>query len=487
MRNFKFGLFFGLAIFLVLVPIDSKSQAIGRAINKGATKIVGKQATKAAVKSTAKTAVKTATKAATKTTTKGLRNETTEIIIKKGVKAISKKEAKAAVKQGAKKAVTTTSKKGASKAIRTTAKSVADNKLVRKFAQKELPQKMIQESLEEVGGVGMKKLSKEAAEEVSEQLTQKLGKETMAHWRKIVPDPTSGANQIFLKDLSENPKLSRIICGSNGKGSSPQLMEAYTRCLKAPSARTNPNVLRYLSNGADLYHNKGVYKKTIYGKGANLKLAEQDGLIHVFKDGSAKSIGEMKSNGLGGYDVKVPFEDRTLLNLYPMKNSTYTTTRQLGKHGYVKLTWFTDECGRTIKTRLEVKPEGKFIPIKRDKNSIQSIGRIKKDNTIHGQTPNRPTYINDDSGHMSALQCGGTNDNINLLSQNASLNKGLWKKGEDAARKSIDEGKSIIREVEIRYSDKVDLRPSSFNVNQFVGGEQTISNQSFENLIEVVK
>lgn len=482
MKNFRLYIFFSLVSISVLIPLDSfsQSQAISKAIGKGATKIVGKQSTKIAAKSTAKAVVKSVTK-------EEIKKESTRFALKKGAKTLGKKEAKIAIKQGAEKVVSRTVKKETKLAVVSKAKSLASIKLVKRRVSKELPYELLESSMKDAIHIGTRKLSKEAAEEVSEQLAKKLGKSSLEHWRKLIPDATSDANRVLLKDLSDNPSFRHVICGTNGNYPSPQLLESYTHCLDAPSIRTRPDMLRYLSHGADLYHEKGVYRKTFFGRGNDLRFVENNGVIEVFKNGSNKKIGKMIPNNRNGFDIEVPFDDRSLLNIYPMKNSSYTTTRQLGRNGYVKNTWVTDDVGRTWITRTEVKPDGRFVPLKRDKNAIQSIGRIKKDNTIHGQTPNRPTYINDDCGHMSALQCGGTNDNINLLPQNSSLNKGLWKSGEDAARKSINDGKTVVREVEARYPDKVDLRPSSFNVNQTINGEENIVNQFFENIIEVVK
>lgn len=487
MKSFRYILAISLGFLLISTESSAQVSTMIKGVRKGITEIVkkkaGKEAAEKAVKEGAEAVLERGAKSAVKNR---VEKDAAGRVVINGVEALGKREAKQVLKEGSESAATMALRKATGKTVAVASTSYASKKFVTKTISKEATEGFLKVSLKEAEHVAARKLTREAAEEVSEQLTKRLGRSTMEQWRRLVPDATADANRILLKDLNESSNFRRLICGSLGKKGSPQLLEVYTHALDAPTMRTRPDVLRYLSNGADLYNSKGVYKKSLYGVGKDLRLVERNGVVQIYKEGSEKSIGKIVPNSSKGFNIEVPFEDRTLLNLYPMNNSTYTTTRTLGKRGYVKNTWVTDEFGRTKEVITEIKPDGKFTPIKRDKNAIQSVGRIKKDNTIHGQTPNRKTYINDDSGHMAALQCGGTNDSINLLSQNSSLNKGAWKSGEDAARKSINRGRAVTRRVKIDYPDKVDLRPSAFTVNQNVDGVNTIVEQVFQNVIDPV-
>ncbi len=336
------------------------------------------------------------------------------------------------------------------------------------------------------------KLNTAVARRTAGQLSKKLGKEGYNYWRKLVPDIASDANRVLLEDLGSNRSFQHLIAGRLGKKAAPQCLDAYMNMIAAPSLRTDVSMLRYLSKGAaggaDMFFHKGIYKKTAYGLAKDLRMIEEKGVVKVYKEGVSKPIGTITGDAVKGFNIDVPYEDRTLLNLFPKGNATYTTTRRLGHSGYTKLTWEMDKYGKLKRSIVETKPDGRFIPVARDKNAIQSAGKIKKDYNVFGQpVSGRPTYIMDDCGHASALQIGGTNDYINLFSQNASMNKGAWKAGEDIGRKAIQEGKTVVRETRYLYANKFDMRPKSMTVNQTADGVSQISSQVFENLIQAVK
>ena len=442
-----------------------------KAAKKGATKSITKEgaeqvAKKAVGKEGADQAVK---KTAQKTAARKISKDAAGKVTYKGVTAIEKTEAKKIISKSAQRAAAVSLKRSGAKEISKSLVSAPTKKVAK-----------------EVTYITGKTMTKEAAQEVSVKLLKNLGDDGLRAWRKVVPDMTDKANHILLKDLSENKRFRTLVCSSASRKSSPHLLESYYRAIESPRFRTQTNMLRYMNNGADLYHSKGIYRKTAFGTGRDLCLKDVDGVTKIFDARSNKYLGKISGDAIKGYHIDVPFENRTLLNIYPLKNATYTTTRTLGTRGYVKNTWITDETGRTKWIITEVMPDGKFVPLKRDGNAIQSAGKIKKDFTVHGQTPNRATYINDDCGHMAGLQFGGTNDYINLLSQNAGLNKGSWKAGENACRKAMNQGKPFKRVVKCSYADKVDLRPMSFEVNQSIGGIKTIENKIYKNIIEPV-
>jgi len=76
----------------------------------------------------------------------------------------------------------------------------------------------------------------------------------------------------------------------------------------------------------------------------------------------------------------------------------------------------------------------------------------------------------DDGGHLFAAQFNGPKDAINLVPQNANLNRGEWKSMEMDWKRHIQDGKSVNVDIRPRYTGD-SVRPSTFVVRYDVDGK----------------
>lgn len=140
--------------------------------------------------------------------------------------------------------------------------------------------------------------------------------------------------------------------------------------------------------------------------------------------------------------------------------------------------------GKGAWTKELNKPEPNTI-YKVDGNKIyqtDSLVRVEKVEANLSLTKNdRNTYqqcatgkcgvSGDEGGHLIASIFNGPGERLNLLPMNANLNKGAWKKMENAWASALKEGKSVSVKIEPIYNGS-SVRPDRFTVRYSIGGDR---------------
>lgn len=80
--------------------------------------------------------------------------------------------------------------------------------------------------------------------------------------------------------------------------------------------------------------------------------------------------------------------------------------------------------------------------------------------------------VGDDGGHLIASSLGGAGDKINIVPQEATLNRGEWKTMENYLREQLAAGKQVSVKIEVGYPDGGAARPNSFIVNAMIDGKR---------------
>ncbi|WP_051199495.1 DNA/RNA non-specific endonuclease [Butyrivibrio fibrisolvens] len=138
-----------------------------------------------------------------------------------------------------------------------------------------------------------------------------------------------------------------------------------------------------------------------------------------------------------------------------IKNGSYTI------NGYK---YTTDSIGRIIKVEfkeMKLKPEGTFR--KKIANTISEIG--------HGFERN-----GDDRGHLIADRFLGDNSAANIVAMDGEVNKGTYKKIEDAIADEILKGNKVSGSITITYPDSNSFRPESFEYVYNAGAGDVVTN-----------
>jgi hypothetical protein len=144
--------------------------------------------------------------------------------------------------------------------------------------------------------------------------------------------------------------------------------------------------------------------------------------------------------------------------------------------------WVTDGYGRQVGTRVCIC--GDVVEGVRDGNFINKISQFKSGFNIQTQDFRPYTRLNDDGGHLIADSWGGPSVNINILPQNASMNRGgIWRSSEKQGLYEARNGNVVVRATKIEYPDNNTLRPSVVYVTQTVDGKiQTVNGVKMDNV-----
>ena len=139
-----------------------------------------------------------------------------------------------------------------------------------------------------------------------------------------------------------------------------------------------------------------------------------------------------------------------------MKNMTYQVDNSIFQ---------TDKLGRPVyaKTIIDSKFKGTTI-YERDKKA-QADFRKARTNASKLDSEK----LNDDAGHIIAHDLGGVSDGINLLPQNASLNRGAYKKMENKIKKDVKKGHKAEIEIKIHYTGASE-RPTNYVYSYYKNG-----------------
>lgn len=493
-----------LLLFLIIhTPYNCYSQAgiIGKTAVKGSTKNAAKSAVKTELKATTKQAVKkeivnSSTKIAkrsAKSLTKNAIKKEVQISLEKGTsktareatEAVLKREAretaseslvtttvKKAEKKTLKKAEKTLTKKGTKAATKTSATktitkaSVQDSKAIMNSAIKaEI------KSISRVGGV--KVAQKASTKEISmnittESIEKALNKTAAKRWESLVK-ADSHTTEILLKDLEANPQLAKQF------KQNPALLDVYHRNIGSPTYRTDLNLLRYQFDGANKFSEELVFldkttKQRIKYTGDNLKIVEKNGVNYI-KDVKTDNVLGTISGTAENRMIYVEGDGQELLNLYHLGNTTYIVD-----DGYMKIMYKTDKQGVLIGCNSHhYKKLPHDIGKDRNKGKILRIKEIKNDYTSAGTRSSRYHNLDDDGGHIVPKSLGGSDYVINVFPQNRSMNRsGIWKKSELAAKKAIQQGKDVERNIVFIKDGNTSLRPSSVHLIQKIDGEVTV-------------
>lgn len=324
--------------------------------------------------------------------------------------------------------------------------------------------------------VASRKMSDELSADICSRLERLLSKEAYRSWRSLVPDQGDDSNRVFLIDLQENNELKHLLT-SMSEAIEQRLLSAYLRMIDAPSYRTDMTMLMYLGGSAPIMD--------ALNQTTDIRLVDEGGSTSIYSSVSLQKIGELTGDSKVGFHIEVPFDNRQLLNMYPLSNCHYSTKRAFGLNGWVNLDWETDACGRPVKASAKVSPGGSLIPDMMESERVLEAATMKKNNTVLGIAPKRQTNINDAVGLLLPLSIGGTTDDINVVPLNASLlKKSDWKALESTVSKAVSKGQFVVQELVIKYTDKVDLRPSLLVVSQSINGVETVKGKAFANIVE---
>lgn len=515
----KFTKTFLLSLLLLLVvflsPISCYSQAgiVGKAAAKKTAKTIAKQSAKKATNSAVKGAIKKETKSAAKQvvkkeavkssttiakmeakslTKKAIKQETQKVLesgtvrtSKEATEAVLKKEArktaseslvttsikrteKTALKNGektlAKKGVKSSTQKAATKTI--TKASVQESKTIMNSAVKtEIKALSKIEGVRAAQKVTTKNITKKAA---SETVEKALNRTAAERW-SILAKSDAQSTAILLKDLEANPQLAKQF------KQNPALLDVYYRNIGSPTYRTDLNLLRYQFDGANKFSEELVFldkttKQRIKYTGDNLKIVEKNGVNYIKDVKTDKVLGTISGTAENRM-IYVEGDGQELLNLYHLGNTTYIVD-----NGYMKIMYKTDKQGVLIGCNSHhYKKMPRDIGKDRNKGKIIRIKEIKNDYTSAGTRSSRYHNLDDDGGHIVPKSLGGSDYVINVFPQNRSMNRsGIWKKSELAAKKAIQQGKDVERNIVFIKDGNTSLRPSSVHLIQKIDGEVTV-------------
>lgn len=80
---------------------------------------------------------------------------------------------------------------------------------------------------------------------------------------------------------------------------------------------------------------------------------------------------------------------------------------------------------------------------------------------------------------MIATRFDGTAEGVNLVPQDANLNRGAWKRMENEWARALQEGKQVKVDVEVLYPPGNMSRPDVFQVKYWINGRKYL--RTFEN------
>lgn len=498
-------LLLSLVLFLIVFqsPISCYSQAgiVGKSAAKkatnsaikGAIKQETKSATKQAVKKEAVKSSSTIAKMEAKSLTKKAIIQETQKVLESGTVRTSKEAMEAVLKKEARKKaseslVTTSIKRTEKTTLKSGEKTLAKKGVkstVQKAATKTITKASVQESktimnsavktevkaLSKIEGVraAQKVLTKDITRKTASETVEKALNRTSAERWSILTKGDTRSTAILLKDLESNPQLVKSF------KQNPALLDAYHRNIGSPKYRTDLNMLRYQSYGANKFSDELVFRNKATKQlekytGDNLKIVEKNGINYI-KDVKSDKVLGIISGTADNRVIHIKNGDKTLYNLYPLCNTTYVEdngysiiTRKTDKQGFVK------ECTQQYYKNI---PSG--VDRRRNNGKIGTIREIKNDYNSLGIKSSRNHNLDDDGGHIVPKAMGGSDDAINIFPQNSKMNRsGVWKKSETDALKARKRGKYVERIITFSKDNQTSLRPSSAHIIQKIDGKVTV-------------
>lgn len=485
-------------LLVIQTPISGYCQvgAVGKTAVKGVAKKTAKSAVKTEIKTTTKQAVK---KGVVKSSTKIAKSEAkslaknaikkeVQISIEKGTSKTAREATEAVLKREARETaseslVTTTMKKAEKKAlkkgenvvakrgIKTTAKSSATKTITKASTQesKAIMNSAVKAEIKSISKVsGVRVAQKVSTKEISmnvatESVEKALNKTAANRWESLVKaDPHT--TEILLKDLETNPQLVKHF------KQNPAYLDAYFRNIGSPTYRTDINILRYQTNGAN------KYSDVLKCSGNDIKIIEENGINYI-KDVNSNEVLGTISGTKDKRIIHTSGDENNLCKIYdlfPLGNTTYVHD-YVYDNGYQKIIRKMDRQGILEECTIHCKNIPPNVTKDRDKK-IRKIKEIKNDYNVMGMKSSKNHNLDDEAGHIVPKSIGGSDNAQNIFPQNRSMNRsGVWRDSEIAAKKALDDGKDL--EITIYFTkdnvDKGSLRPSSVHRIHKINGEVT--------------
>lgn len=439
-----------LCVLAACHPLNMMSQA---AIVKQVVKQEAKQAAKAGVKQAVKTEIKDAVKVELKQAAKSEVKQAAKAEMRQALKAETKHAVRAEMRQMAK-----SESKQAAKAELNQASRMEGTKTV----QAETKQ-MTLDGAKKGRFSDYKSRMGNSSTTAPKGLEKKnlescLNKDALKQWEKYA-GVSPEKREALLKDIQLNPELEKIF------NSNPQMLETYCNFINSPRYRSDVTMLRYAYNNAgksSLMYTRGPQNRR-WLTGSDLTLEDVGGQTIIRQKGTGRLLGKLEGNTKEGLIVKIHGNsDPALLDLYPMRNTTYL---------YGNCSWTTDNFGRPY--IIKMKANSGIAVGGRDKDFIARVKRFKTDYDTNGnQLSATGNNYNDIAGHIVPDSWGGPSNGINIVPQDALMNNsGLWKKSELQGLNLAKQGNAVERTVVLKYSDNFTQRPSSFKVTQTINGK----------------
>ena len=456
MKNFRILL---ILVMLISTPsMDTNAQILSKILRKSAKTAVKKTGKEISQDMARKVIAKELGQAAAKKSTKNIFKESAEAISKRTIKSTLNNSFGDVLMVGLVRNIDDVAIKSGLKVGAQTSKEVAQR----------LTCKQVNTMASETAQQHFKKvLTKRVVKEVGEkaartQLTELVGERAAKEWcEKIAKENFEEKSKMLIADLASNKQLRELI------ERNPNILKAYHRCIGAKAFRGDVSMLKYLDNGAGKFYQKGFGSIDKFGNGSNLVLRDVRGGVAEVVDGKTGQLfGRMQKDAAGRYLIEVPENgNRTLLNLAPKTNAVYVS-------GSNK--WYVNSYGQVYKAEYCVYPNATNVKALRNGNIDTPMGTHKNLFNTSGKLAHSDSKFmpQDDAGHIIARTHGGTNDFVNYVPQNSSVNqKGIWRAAENAVVRSSKNGETVKCVVEMKYPNTTTLRPSSFARTHTIDGK----------------
>lgn len=318
---------------------------------------------------------------------------------------------------------------------------------------------------------GGKRLAASISDDIIKSVESSIGKKGAKLWQELLgKEALENQTKILLKDLASNKALKKAIQRN------PEILKAYHQLIES-AYRTDLTMLRYINFGAGKFGRMMPKIGKKWGFGEDIIIKSEKGVNTIYNSAN-ELLGTISGDAFNGYVVNCSATNRTLLNIFPLKNTTY----KCGNN-----TWKTNAYGQVIYARsIQKGPVGKVIP--RDNALQRDVVTLKNNYSVNGDLLNNGhLFPNDEGGHIIALQNGGTNDLINFFPQSPKSNRNMeaftlkeqaWYNSERSANKALNKGATVEREVYLDFNNTSSMRPDKIRLTQKVNGQIEILKQN---------
>lgn len=425
--------------------------------NNAQTSQIGKSVVKSSIKSGVKHVIKNSIK---ETQQKIVLKEIKDIAVKKGVKSyiaqnlehnithsIAKEISQKAFKESAENITKKSIKIKGEKLIHKQTKQFANGRIASSgntFLKNKTTKYVVGKQTLDIAEHSINKGVADASSQILNSPDVKIfPKIKQEHIERYIPNTID--QKRFLDDILNDPQLAKSF------QKNPDLIKNYSQCINS-KLRTDKETLRYLNVHADEYADACLFSQTKYTRAQNLKFVDKDSKTLIINNKTSETLGIIE-----GDIIKIPSENHSLLNMKLMRNKKYHVDNSIFE---------TDNNGRPIKVNVVIQPYFKGTKIY-DRDKV--IQRDFKKARINASRLDA-SKLDDDAGHIIAHNLGGVSDGINILPQNASLNRKEYKNIEYKISKDVNKGNKAEIEIEIRYNGASE-RPDEYIYKYFKNGK----------------